>query len=563
ASGLDYVELSVDGAPYVRYASTLTFAEGRHTVLFRAVDLAGNVEQARTLELRSDATPPATALEPSGAFFTGDGRDYAPAAFTYALTAQDPAVNAVASGAAETLFRVDAASFTRYASTFTLAEGARRVDFQSADNVGNLELLKSATVYVDATPPLTALSVGTPQHVAPGGALFVGPATPFMLTTQDPVVQDVASGVSAVSVRVDSEPFAFYATTFTLAPSDGLRTVSWFAADNVGNAETPKLSTVTLDAAAPRTSLLVAGGRQFAGPDASTFYASSDTRLVLVSTDPLAGGVASGVAFTQWQDNTGTFAAYASSLTLAEGRHLLAYQSSDNVLNLEVLRSTTVLVDATPPVTAVSIGAPLFTAADGTIYVAPASSASFSAADPFLPSGEPGSGVERVEVSVDAGVYAAFSAPLTFSEGVHTLRYRAVDRVGNVETERALQLRSDATPPASELAIGEPSFSLPNAAVLVGSMTPLSIAAQDPTVNAVASGVKDAFYRISSGTSAFSVFTASFTLSAAGTAVLEFYSCDQVLNAEPVRSRALLLDSTSPEAVIDSPRGGQGICSVV
>ncbi|MEK7384154.1 MAG: hypothetical protein AAB262_12825, partial [Elusimicrobiota bacterium] len=469
-------------------------------------------------------------------FTAADGARFAPLSFSYSLPAADPVVNDVASGLAFTRYSLDFGAFQAYATTFTLTEGVRRVDFQSEDNLGNLELLRSATIFVDATAPLTALAIGAPQFIS-SSTVYVSTATPFSLASHDPTVAGVASGVSGISFRLDAAAFGPYLSVFTIPAPDGLRSVAWFAADNVGNAEAVKTASVTLDATAPRSSLAVVGGRQAAGPDAATFYASLDTRVAFMGEDPMTGGAASGLALIRYQDNGGAFQNFAAPLALGEGRHALSYQAQDNVLNLEVLRSTNVLVDATPPVTTVSIGTPVFTAADGTIYVAPASSIAFSAADPHLPSGEPGSGVERVEVSVDAGVYAAFISPLTFTEGVHTVRYRALDRVGNAEAARELQLRSDATPPASELAIGEPSFQLSSATVLVSSITPLSIPSQDPTVNAVASGVKETFYRISSGTSAFSVFTASFSLSQAyGSATVEFYSRDQVLNTEPVRS---------------------------
>ncbi|MDE2142259.1 MAG: hypothetical protein KGJ84_07615 [Elusimicrobia bacterium] len=567
ASGLDRIEIAVDGAAFVDYVSTLTFAEGRHTVSYRAVDRVGNVEVAHTLRLQSDNTPPVTALQPSGSYFASAGRNFAPLSFNYALPAQDPVVNAVASGAAATLFRVDASTFIRYVSTFSLTEGVRRVDFQSADNVGNQELLKSATVYVDATAPATALAIGQPQYASPSGLLFVGPAAPFALSAQDPVVQGVASGVNAISVRVDSAPFAFYSATFTLTPDDGLRTVGWFSADNVGNAEAPKISTVALDATPPLTSLLVTGGRQFVGPDASTFYASADTRLILVSTDPLAGGLASGVAFTRWQDNNGAFTTYISSLALAEGAHKLGYQSQDDVANLEVLRSTNVWIDATPPATTVAIGSPTFTAADGTIYVATATPVMFAASDPNLPSGQAGSGSNRIETSLDGAPFVPYTVAITLAEGRHVILYRAVDNVGNAEPAHSISIQSDATPPVSALVIGAPQFQLSNV-LLVSSRTPFGVAAVDPVTNNVASGVKDTSYRVSDiapSTAAFTVYTSTFAMAGADVnKVVEFHSRDNVLNAEIAKSSTVLLDSTPPEIALLSPAAcDSGICRVL
>ncbi len=568
ASGVERIEVSVDGGAYAVYAATLTFAEGSHSIAYRAIDRVGNASTPRTLSLRSDATPPLTAFAPSGSVYSSNGRDYAPAGFAYALVSTDPVVNGVASGVAATRYALDGGAFQVYASTFGLGEGVRTVAFLSEDRVGNVELTKSATVYVDATPPLTALTVGAPQS-ATGETLFVSTVTPFALSARDPVVNGVASGVRSLLYGLDAGPLAPYVSSFTLTAPEGARTLSWRADDNVGNQEVLKSSAVFLDEAPPVTSLAVLGGRQAPGPDAASFYASSDTRFALVSTD-----AASGLAFTRWQDDGGAFQLYLTTFTLAEGAHALAYQSQDRVLNLEVLRSTTVLVDATAPISTATVGAPLYAAADGTLFVSTATPVTLSAADRALPGGRPGSGagtpgsgVALLEASLDGGPFVPYSAPLTFAEGRHTLLYKAVDAVGNAEAAHALALSVDATPPVSSLVVGQPQFALSSATVLVSAVTPLAISAQDPVAGGVASGVQASYYRVfdaAPSTAAFSVFAASFTLSPAdGPKTVEFYSRDQVFNMEAVKSRTLLLDSTPPAVSLTSPHAGTGICAVV
>ncbi|MDE2509621.1 MAG: hypothetical protein KGL74_00740, partial [Elusimicrobia bacterium] len=554
-SGVDRIEVAVDGGSYAAYASALTFAEGRHAIFYRAVDRVGNVAPARTLSLRSDATRPMTALSPSGAFFTANSRDYASAGFFYTLTANDPASNSVASGLALTRYALDGGAFQTYVSTFGLVEGVRQVAFQSQDNVGNLELLKSATVYVDATPPATALTIGQPQYASPAGTLFVGPAATFVLSAQDPVVQGVASGVSAVSARVDAGAYSLYGASFTLTPGDGLRTVGWFSVDNVGNAETPKISTVALDATPPLTSLLVVGGRQFPGPNAAAFYASSDTRLALPAVDPVVNGAASGIAFTQYQDNGGAFQTFTAPFGLPEGAHALGYQSQDRVANLEVLRSTTVLVDAAPPVTTAHIGTPLFVAADGTDYITAATPITFTAADPALAgTTTPGSGVNRIEASIDGGAFAAYSAALTFAEGRHTILFRSIDNVGNVEAAQTLNIRSDNTSPMTALAVigGKQAASAAANSFYASADSRFGLPAVDPVVNNVASGI--AFTRYQDNGGAFQTFTVPVALTE-GSHLLAYQSQDNVGNAEVLRSTTVLIDATPPvsTAAIGSP----------
>ncbi|MBI2384441.1 MAG: hypothetical protein HYV14_00350 [Elusimicrobia bacterium] len=545
ASGVDRIEVAIDGGAFAAYASALTFPEGRHTVLFRALDRVGNVSATSRLDLRSDHTPPITSFTPSGAFFTEGGRSYAPAQFTYALPAQDPEINNVASGVAFTRYRTGQGAYQNFVSPFSLSEGVRRVEFQSQDNIGNLELLKSATVFVDATVPDSALAIGSPQFdPGDGRPVFVAAATPLTLSAQDPEVQEVASGVRQISFRRGGDAFGAYAAPLTLPLPDGLKTLDYFAADNVGNVEVARSTSLALDNTAPATALAVLGGRQFPGPNATSFYASSDTRLALPAVDPTVNGVASGLALTQWRDNGGAFQTFTAAFALPEGAHAVGYQSQDRVLNMEVLRSTSVLVDATPPVTTAHIGAPWFAAADGTNYITPATPVTFTAVDPAV-SGV-ASGVHRIEVAVDGGPFTAYSSALTFAEGRHTILYRAIDNVANVEAILTLNIQSDATQPASALAIGAPKFDPGQGQpVIVAAATLMTLSAQDPVVLNVASGVRQISFR--RGGDPFGTYAAPFTLPLSdGLKTLDYFATDNVGNVEVTRSTMVALDDTSP-----------------
>ena len=59
-SGLDYVQIQQDGAwsDVTTSSTTLTFAEGEHQILMRAVDNVGNVGTANTVDIKVDITEP-------------------------------------------------------------------------------------------------------------------------------------------------------------------------------------------------------------------------------------------------------------------------------------------------------------------------------------------------------------------------------------------------------------------------------------------------------------------------------------------------------------------------
>ena len=473
-----------------------------------------------------------------------------------------------------------------FISTFTLSfssSGLHTLTYFAQDVAGNVESPHVSTVAVDIIPPVSSLSIGTPLFEPSSSTIFVSSETFFVIASTDPLVGGVESGVkdsffnvASSSAAVQESSFTVYSESFTLPGPDGVKFVSFYSEDNVLNAEAVKSSTVSLDLTPPVTQLNFAGGTQFSTPSVSGVYASSTTFIVLSATDPVVNGVASGVAFTQFEDDGSAFQIYSSSFNLSEGAHFLGYQSEDQVQNLEVLRSTTVLIDATPPVTTIAVGSPTYTSPSGTVYVSTYAPISLAAADPPLPQistglpAFPGSGVALTEIAIDTNVFSVYTGSFSLAEGIHVILYRSIDHVGNIEAAHQIEIESDGTPPVSSLSIGYPQFALSSTTLLVSSITPFVIVSTDPVSNQVASGVQNSFFKVSIGSfavsnSSFTVFSASFTLSPPdGYQTVSFYSEDHVLNTEIAKSSSVILDSTPPTLALLSPASCEfGICRVV
>ncbi|MFH2055956.1 MAG: hypothetical protein ABIJ61_08360, partial [bacterium] len=297
-----------------------------------------------------------------------------------------------------------------------------------------------------------------------------------------------------------------------------------------------------------------------------SFYASADTVYELPAVDHVVEDVASGLAWTQYALSTGAYHPHTAGITLLAGVHLLSYRSQDNVGNLEVAKSTTVLVDDAYPITTITIGAPLYTDV-GVKYIAPQTPIDFAAADPDITGTAAGSGVDRIEISVDGGSFEISSGTLKLAEGRHTVQARAVDRVGNTEPTRTLEVRVDDSKPVSSLNIGIPAYTLPDGTVLVGGQTQFAIASQDPVVRDVASGVSGTSFRVIQGTAPAPPYTAyagTFTLSGIDEPkTIEFFATDNVGNIEVVRSSTVLLDASAPLVALISPSpDAQGIARI-
>lgn len=150
------------------------------------------------------------------------------------------------------------------------------------------------------------------------------------------------------------------------------------------------------------------------------------------------------------------------------------------------------------------------------------------------------SGVERTEWRSDAEApWETYAGPIALPDGEHALRFRSVDRAGNVEAERALAARVDATAPVTTLV----------APALAGPGTLLSLSAAD-----AGSGVDRTFYRLP-GEAGARVFESTFTLAGQpdGDVAILAWSEDEAGNVESTREFHVVFDATPPEVAIVAP----------
>ena len=214
--GIRNTTYTIDGGSPVNYTATGTFflpAEGVHTIEWRSLDWAGNLEDVSSMDLIVDDTPPATAIligEPK--YLTGG--IYVNSSTPLTLSAIDGGV-----GSNSTFYRLWDGTWTQwreYSTTFNLAgrDGTWYVEFLSFDYLGNMEALQNETLILDDTPPVTTIS----------------PAVPFTLAATDS-----GCGLNVTMYRIDSGSWTVYTGNFAL--SEGEHTIYYYSIDNLGNVE--------------------------------------------------------------------------------------------------------------------------------------------------------------------------------------------------------------------------------------------------------------------------------------------------------------------------------------
>ncbi|MDO8916095.1 MAG: chitobiase/beta-hexosaminidase C-terminal domain-containing protein, partial [Coriobacteriia bacterium] len=126
--GVDGSEMTTASGPVV------ISAEGTHTLRYRSVDVAGNLEDTRTKTIRVDSTPPTSSCNATSA--------YASTA-TITFSATD-----ALSGLAKTEYNLDGAGWVEGTSTVTAVGGPHQLQWRATDRVGNVEAVRSTNFTV-------------------------------------------------------------------------------------------------------------------------------------------------------------------------------------------------------------------------------------------------------------------------------------------------------------------------------------------------------------------------------------------------------------------------------
>ncbi|WP_437022912.1 OmpL47-type beta-barrel domain-containing protein [Streptomyces sp. enrichment culture] len=240
------------------------------------------------------------------------------------------------------------------------------------------------------------------------------------------------SGVERIEYAIGADGAWQPYTTPVVVDQVGDHTVRYRAFDKAGNAAAEKSVAFTVvapptdDTTPPETSATVSGER-----DADGAYIGMAT--VTVTASDTGSGV-NTVEYALGAD--GAWQPYTAPVMVHEaGSHTVRYRATDKAGNAAAEKSVAFTVvaappqDTTPPVTGATVEG---TRNSDGAYVGSAK-VTVSATD------EGGSGVERIEYSLDGGPYLAYTAPMVVDRaGAHTVAYRASDKAGNTSAPRTV-----------------------------------------------------------------------------------------------------------------------------
>ena len=161
--------------------------------------------------------------------------------------------------------------------------------------------------------------------------------------------------------------------------------------------------------------------------------------------------------------------------------------------------------------------------------------------------------VERIEYAVNNFLYQEYIQPISLAgenDGIYRIYYGAIDVAGNEEEKKSFEVILDSTPPETVLAAGAVSYN-DGDSISVNEDVIITLSSVDPGVNP--SGYQYSKYRVDNGTwqnyDGMGLDLSSYN---EGIHIVDYYSADNVNNAEQIKKIYIVIDYTDPEAVVIS-----------
>ncbi|MCD6359659.1 MAG: hypothetical protein J7M38_02270, partial [Armatimonadetes bacterium] len=505
--GVALTEYRIDGGPWTTYGAPFTVsAEGPHTVSYRSVDAAGNVENVGSLSVVVDDTPPESSVWIISPYW----RNAVP--FTITATASDD-LSGVASVELRYRYSPDNGTWSDWRAFGTDNQAPWEWSFDAPEGDGFYEFYaigRDRVTNVERAPDAADARCGV-DTVAPISSVdqigsYWQNSVPFTIaaTAEDPAPPNGAapSGLSRVRLFYryspdnstwgpwkpygvdDGEPWSW---SFDAPDGDGYYEFYTVAGDVARNAESPPAAPDArcgVDATPP----VIAG---LAPEDGA--YIKDDRPIISVTLSDATSGVApeticmtlNGQSVAPSYDPLTGLVSYAPPQPLPDNAYVVALEVADLAGN-ENFITWGFTIDTIPPISSVNAIEPYWRGGVPITVTA-------AAYDPVPPGAAGSSGVERVELwyrhSPDNSTWGewtlfgtdekepwgwTFDAP----DGFYEFCSVAIDRAGNVEDASGVADAGcciDTAPPAIENLRANPHVFTPHPGMVRG----LGIAALD------------------------------------------------------------------------------------
>jgi large repetitive protein len=335
---------------------------------------------------------------------------------------------------------VDGGEFKPYGESIEFkSEGKHSLKFRAVTSINNWSAVQFVEVFVDLTAPTSEFKFPDDKFYKDETGVYVAHGSALSI-----VAQDNLSGVAAIEYSWDGTNFTDYSKPLKLEKL-GKQTLYYRTADRVGNAEPMKKTDIIVDGSSPTSTLTLKEAPKTVQMNGRT-YVSDSAALAIEATDDVSKVKQIWVGI----DGAAPTPYIKPIYFLQEGPHALKYYAVDNVGNKEPEKTINLYTVSTPPQSTVATIGKLVNTG-GINYATRELQVKIDARDNAV-------GLERIEVKVDNDVeFKSYVEPLRFkTPGLHTLSYRAVDRVGNHEPTRTFLVNVHEAAPETTMVTAQP-----------------------------------------------------------------------------------------------------------
>lgn len=532
-AGTAAIYYRIDSGEKIDYKNPflLPAQSGRHKVDLIAADNVDNQGSPLIRFYYLDLTPPESDFK-IGGFYTRTGEQF--------IIRQDVTLELIATdleaGVRIIRFRLNNGPAQDYTAPINWQKnGAYTLQYWAEDNVGNIETAKTLNLHVE-TAPAKAGFLKPPArypkqwYVHPESGLMGSTGLPFFLyfgltdkdgkAIGDPILLDLKKLAIEHGSPITFEKGGVNVLTVDTRPAGkpyrhGVQSFK-----------------VLIDALPPRTSIAFSTPSQCSGKKLPCYGPDVHIRF---SAHDVTRGIVSGFKETRVSVDGSPFFSYSQPLQIfsRQKTYTVEYFSVDNVGNAEKPQTVQFTVDATPPVTTRELSGPR----SGPILSARSVIT--------LNSGDNLSGVKTIYYAFDEGKEYIYQSPLTgrildsLSEGKHVLTYYAIDRTGNREDPRAVNILLDHGGPLLRLSVSGEQHTR-GSTLFLAKGSSIRFSAVDPR-----SGVKNIRYRIDKGP--VEIYQKPLTAPPVTRNYSLYYNAEDTAgNNSPWQHQSVVVDNTPP-----------------
>ena len=424
-SGVAQIEYSLDGGPVTLYTGPfLPSVHGPANLRYWAVDAAANTEAALSIDILLDSPPVTVPASPAnGAWANGssltvgwtysDPEGDGASAYEVQL-ADNPAFMPVRSSSGLVASAATAHTFTG------VMDGAYLWRVRAADAFGVWSPFSSArTISMDTRAPSVTHSFDATLGTL-GGRVWISAGALVTLTATDS-----GSGIAAIRYAIDGVESP-YTSPFPLALAHGPHVLEFWAIDLAGNRGATTRVDLLLDQT-PQATVVSPIDMAWVNLGPTLRWQPGDADGDTVEAFELQ--VASDAGFSSIVATSGIASSSGSAAwvppALADGGYFWRVRVADAFGAWSAWSAVTQFrLDTTPPVA---------TARHGGSAVPPGSLAIAGGDAVSVEGTDAGSGVARLEYSLDGAAWTTYSVAIVFTTpGRHVLAFRATDAAGNI-----------------------------------------------------------------------------------------------------------------------------------